>query len=287
MTRAEGTPRTRPAPYFEDFRVGQRYTGPARTFSRGVVAAFAEVTGDTHPLHTDGIVLGALVLSAFFGWHHELGLSTHVEAAFDVQWEYRAPVHVGDTVTYEMTITRCRRTSGRTNGVVGRHIVVRDQNGVVVQAGTSSMLVTARMAADDQDLRTGRAFVTEAWAAALAERLNQDPDFRTATSTWDGTIGLRSGAQEIHFRVYQGRVHDTGPRTPNGPRFVLAADDLTWTELLTGPVNDFTKRAMKDEFRVHGDAYEYLRLTKALIALVGQARVLAGEEESMRCAPTT
>ncbi|MBN9734927.1 MULTISPECIES: hotdog domain-containing protein [unclassified Pseudonocardia] len=271
-------------PWFEDFEVGQVVTGPPRTFGPEVVAAFAELSGDRAALHTehghtaDGrpLVHGPLGEAAFFGWHHELGLSEHVEAALGTRWDYLAPIHVGDTVTYEMTVVRARRTSSLRNGVIGRDVVVRNQDGVVVQRGSTSALVTARSAVDDHAARTGRAFATPGWAAALAARLDASAAFTTATATWDGTIGLRFGDDVVQFRVFRGRVIESGRRTPHGPTFVLGASDLTWVRLLTGPVNDYTVRTMRDEFATDGDAYEYLRLTAALVALVDEARALAG-----------
>lgn len=272
------------APYFEDFEVGQRFTGPERVFSAEVVQAFAEISGDEHPLHTepghsrDGrpLVHGPLGLSGFFGWHYRLGLSTHVEAAFDTRWEYLAPLYVGDAVTYEMTVTRCRRTSKLTNGIVGRHVVVRNQHGTVVQEGQTSALVTARAAVDDHEARLGRAFPSLPWGRRLAERLNEACAFTETTSTWDGTIGLGFGFDELLFRVYRGRVIDCGTRLPGGPTFTVRAPDVVWVELFTGPVNDFTRRAMNGRFVVDGNAYEYLRMTRAIVALVDEARVLAG-----------
>ena len=275
-----------PAPFFEDFEVGQVVTGPPRSFSAEVVAAFAELSGDRAALHTghghtaDGrpLVHGPLGLAGFFGWHHELGLSEHVEAALDTRWDYLAPVHVGDTVTYEMTVVAARRTSALRNGVVGRHVIVRNQDGVVVQEGSTSALVTARAAVDDSDRRVGRALGTPAWTAALAARLESSEAFVRATGTWDGAIGLRIGDDVVQFRVYRGRVLESGRRTPHGPTFVLGASTLTWVRLLTGPVNDLTVRTMRDEFQTDGNAYEYLRLTAALVALVDEARTLAGAE---------
>lgn len=275
-----------PAPFFEDFEVGQVVTGPPRSFSAEVVATFAELSGDRAALHTehghtaDGrpLVHGPLGLAGFFGWHHDLGLSEHVEAALDTHWDYVAPVHVGDTVTYEMTVVAARRTSALRNGVVGRHVIVRNQDGVVVQEGRTSALVTARAAVDDTDRRVGRALGTPAWTAALAARLESSEAFVRATGTWDGAIGLRIGDDVVQFRVYRGRLLESGRRTPHGPTFVLGASTPTWVGLLTGPVNDFTVRTMRDEFHTDGDAYEYLRLTAALVALVDEARTLAGAE---------
>lgn len=273
-------------PHFEDFQVGRVFTGPARTFSPEVVAAFADISGDRAALHTergrtrDGrpMVHGPLALAAFFGWHHDLGLSAHVEAALDTRWEFVAPIHVGDAVTYEMTVTRARRTSGLRSGVVGRHVTVRNQHGTVVQEGRTAALVTARRAVDDTETRIGRAFPSAAWARALTERLGRSAAFTSATGEWDGTIGLRFGDDTVLFRVYRGRILECGTRTPHPPTFVLGASDLTWTRLITGPDNDFTRRVMCDEFSVSGSAYEYLRSTAALVALVDEARGLAGAD---------
>ncbi|GAA1192057.1 MaoC/PaaZ C-terminal domain-containing protein [Prauserella alba] len=270
-------------PHFEDFEVGRVFTGTARTFSADVVAAFAEISGDRAALHTeygrtrDGrpMVHGPLALAAFFGWHHDLGLSAHVEAAFGTHWDFVAPIHVGDAVTYEMTVTRARRTTGLRSGVVGRHVTVRNQHGTVVQEGRTAALVTARHAVDDTETRAGRAFPTAAWARALAERLERSATFTSATAEWDGTIGLGFGNDTVLFRVYRGRVLECGTRTPHPPTFVVGASDLTWTRLITGPGNDFTRRVMCDEFSVSGSAYEYLRSTAALVALVDEARALA------------
>ncbi|MCE0765647.1 hypothetical protein LWC35_22470 [Pseudonocardia kujensis] len=274
------------APYFEDFEVGRVYTGPARTFSAAVVAAFAEVSGDEAALHTergpsaDGrpLVHGPLGLAGFFGWHHDRGLSVNVEAAFDTHWDFVAPIHVGDSVTYEMTVTRTRRTSALRNGVVGRHVVVRNQHGEIVQVGRTAALVTAREVVDDRAARLGRAFPSTQWAQALAARLADSAAFTRATGTWDGTIGLRFGGDLVVFRVYKGRVLEAGTRTPDGPTFVVSAPDVVWAGLLTGPQNDFTKRTMRDEFEVEGSAYEYLRLTSAIVALVEEARAFARAE---------
>jgi acyl dehydratase/putative sterol carrier protein len=276
--------RREPHPYFEDFEVGQVFTGQSRTFSAEVVAAFAEVSGDRAALHSehghtsDGrpLVHGPLGLAGFFGWHHDLGLSAHVEAAFDTHWDFVAPIYVGDSVTYEMTVTRCRRTSALSSGVLGRHVVVRNQDGIVVQQGRTSALVSARSAVDDTEARIGRAFPTTGWARRLMAQLNESASFATETGTWDGTIGLRFGDDAVLFRVYRGRVLECGTRTPDGPTFVVEAPDVTWTRLITGPVNDFTRRTMKDEFSVSGSAYEYLRMTGAIVTLVDEARALAG-----------
>jgi acyl dehydratase len=278
------------AAYFEDFEVGQRFTGPERVMSADVVAAFAEISGDRSRVHTESghtpdgrpLVHGPLALAGFYGWQHDLGLSANVEAAFDSRWRYVAPIYVGDSISYEMTVTRCRRTSKLTNGVVKRHVVVRNQQRDVVQDGQTSALVTARTAVDDTQTRLGRAFPTLHWAQQLAARLDDSTQFTEATGTWDGTLGLAFDGDPVLFRVYRGRVIDCGSRTPNGASFVVAAPDITWTQLITGPRNDFMRRAMQGEFAISGSAHEYLRLNRALISLVDETRVLARSTEATR-----
>ncbi|HVQ91191.1 MAG TPA: hypothetical protein VMU51_09145, partial [Mycobacteriales bacterium] len=44
------------------------------------------------------------------------------------------------------------------------------------------------------------------WGRRLADRLDQDEDFRSSASTFDGAIGLRSGGTEVQLRIYRGRV---------------------------------------------------------------------------------
>ncbi|MGH3518973.1 MAG: hypothetical protein ACRDQ7_16435, partial [Haloechinothrix sp.] len=86
------------------------------------------------------------------------------------------------------------------------------------------------------------------------------------------------GAQEVHLRVYRGRVIEVTRRAPLGATFTLGASELVWTELITGPRNDFMQRAMRGQFEVQGSGYEYLRLTKVLSVICDNARALAQQE---------
>ena len=56
---------------------------------------------------------------------------------------------------------------------------------------------------------------------------------------------------------------------------MLAADHLTWLELVEGADNPFMRLAMTGRFTVTGDGYEYLRLTAALHQLADAAREVA------------
>lgn len=242
--------------YFEDFVVGQRCYSPERKVTEDDLRPFATVSGD-------------MLL-------HELELLDEpVVALLDTTWRYLGSVHVGDTLRFEMTITRCRRSRGGEQGTVNRHVVLRNQHGERVQQGSAAVLVRTRGDGADP---VGRAFGTVAWGEALARRLTGDTRFTGATASWDGTVGLRCGDEEVQLPIYKGTVLEAVPRVPRGATFTVEADELTWTELLTGPRNDFTRRAMAGQFAARGSGYEYLRLTKALTVLVDVARKLAEQQ---------
>ncbi len=276
------------ARYFEDYAVGQRFESGPRPVTEQDLTTFTEVSGDRNPLHTvpdhaaragfsGPILQGPFGVAVVFGLLHELqGDDEAVVALVDTNWRYLAPVQVGDTLRFEMTITRCRRTSNGDRGVVNRRVVLLNQHDEHVQEGTTSVLVRARETDPTSD-DVSREFATTGWAKALAERLGQDERFTSATSSWDGTVGLRCGDEEVHLRLYRGRVIEVTRRAPHGATFTLAAPELVWTELITGPHNDFTRRVMRGQFDVSGSGYEYLRLTKVLHVLIDNARELATE----------
>lgn len=227
-----------PPPFFEDFAVGQRRSRPVRqqSFDPG---AFAELFAGE----------GTLT---------------------DLTWQHDAPVGADDRLTAELIVTRRRRTPGGEGGVVQRHLLVRDQHGRTVRHGRATVLLPARGPGPEP---AGLDFGTVAWGEALAEGLGDE--FVRATASWDGTIGLRCGEDEVHLRVYRGRVLEVTRRAPLGATFTFGASELTWTELVTAPEDEFMRRAMRGEFEVSGNGYEYLRLTKVLALLVGRAREVA------------
>jgi acyl dehydratase len=259
--------------WFEDFAVGQRWTSGERPVTAEDLAAFTRVSGDDHPLHTGdaAILQGPFGIAVAMGLLQGLGIhGDAVLGLLDTHWAYRRPVRVGDVLHLEVVIVRCRRTSRGDRGVVTRHMRLVTDAGDTVQEGTTTALLAARDRGPDP---LGRAFGTVAWAQALVARL--DDAFAADLATWDGTVGLRAGDDEVHLRLYRGRVLEVVPRTPRGATFVLGADSATWLELVETPDNPFMRLAMTGRFSVTGDGYEYLRLTAALHRLVDAARAIA------------
>lgn len=265
-----------PGRWFEDFRVGECFTSAPRTVTGADLAGFTRLSGDDHPIHTgdSAILQGPFGIAVAMGLLQSLGLhGTAVLGLLDTHWTYRRPIRVGDTVRLRLTITRCRRTRGGGRGIVTRHMALVDQDGQVVQEGTTSVLLAARGRGPDP---VGRAFGTVAWGEALVAHLA--PGFAESLATWDGTIGLRAGTDEVHLRVYRGAVIEVTGRAPHGATFTLEADEVTWTELVETDHNEFMRYAMSGRLAARGDGYEYLRLTSALSSVVDAARCIAEEE---------
>ena len=103
---------------FADLEVGERFVTGERTISEADISGFAELTGDTHPQHTDAewaarsrfgerIAHGLLVLSYAAGLvpfdpDRVVALRKVGDAVF------KAPVKIGDTVHVEGEVTKAR-----------------------------------------------------------------------------------------------------------------------------------------------------------------------------------
>jgi hypothetical protein len=204
-----------------------------------------------------------------------------VIAMFDLDWRFPKPILPGDDLTLRVLLTRCRATSREGVGVVGRHLSLWNQRGECVQEGSSSILVAARDAAA-MPLEAHRLtdFAAVPWAEELARRLGADESFTAATQTFDGSIGLGAGRDRVQLRVYRGAVIDVARTTPKGPTFQVEGTELAWTELALAPRNDYISRAMNGSFEASGDMYEYVRMTKATVALWDTVRAMAAEAGS-------
>lgn len=249
-----GAPPT--GPWFEDFATGRR------------IATAAGLPPDT-----DGVAAPTTVLRLATGSDV---LPHSLLRVLETRWQLVYPTPVGELLEATFTVTACRRVATEEAGSVQWHADVRDTGGRTVQEGTITVLLPARPGSDGSADRAERAFCTRPWGEALARELADDPAFGSATATWDGAIGLRTGAGQVQLRIYRGQVIDVAARTPLGATFTLEAAEHVWTDLLTGPSNDFFRRAMSgNSFTVTGDAYEYLRMSRAVMALVDAARRLA------------
>ena len=146
--------------YYEDFEVGQEYVTPARTIGEYDVAAFAGLSGDFNPVHTDRefaestsfgrpLAHGALGLSVATGLIARTGLFDGTAIAFlgIDGWRFSKPIFFGDTIHVEFTISAMRETSNPQGGILTRAVRIVNQHKEVVQSGDMTLMVRRRTAA--------------------------------------------------------------------------------------------------------------------------------------------
>lgn len=193
-------------------------------------------------------------------------------------WTWHESVHLDDVVTVTATVIRLEPLPTGPGRVTLARIMTRGDSTVVME-GSAQVLVPTK----GGERSTARDVGTKPWGLALANILGDDEAFRSSVASWDGTIGVRGGSHEVHFRIYCGRVIEVTSRSPLGATFTLSATDSVWTDILMAPSLRFGTRMMSGQFAVTGNPYEYLRLTKALELMVEAARALAhadGAEET-------
>jgi acyl dehydratase len=146
-----------PPLHFEDVDVGFRFETPSRTITEADLVAFAGVSGDFNPLHTDAVYAvrsiygeriahGALVLSLATGLRQRTGLfdGTLMGLLEIRNWCFMAPVRIGDTIRVTNEIKELRETSKPDRGIMVQRIDVLNQDDAVVAGGEFVMLVRRR-----------------------------------------------------------------------------------------------------------------------------------------------
>lgn len=140
--------------YFGDLAVGTEFRSVGRTITEADIVAFAGLSGDHNPLHTDRqwvaahtdypapIAHGLLVLSASSGLRTPGLDELHILAFLEVSRRMTAPTLPGDTITQVQTVRELRPSSSQEGrGVVTLDVSVARQDGTVVQSGTDVLLV--------------------------------------------------------------------------------------------------------------------------------------------------
>ncbi|HEX3789893.1 MAG TPA: hypothetical protein VHW44_18645 [Pseudonocardiaceae bacterium] len=118
------------------------------------------------------------------------------------------------------------------------------------------------------------------WGNRLAERLERDDRFASSVSTFDGSIGIVSGEEQVRFRIYRGRIIETARKSLDGATFDLTADERTWVELLLGEYDDYVRFAAKGRFRILGSGFQYLRMTRTVRLMVENCRAMVRENDA-------
>ena len=141
--------------YFEDFAAGDRFQSPPRTYGEEQFLAFADLTGDDHPIHYDreycirrghperlahGFLNAAMtVLGA-----SDLAPRVHESmlALLEQSTRFLKPVYLGDTLHPSLTVAGL--VPQRSTGLVTLRAELRNQHGELVLEGQHVYLVKRR-----------------------------------------------------------------------------------------------------------------------------------------------
>ena len=142
--------------YFEEFEPGYKVMTNGRTISEADIMLFAGLSGDWNPMHTDAeyarqgmfgerVAHGLLGLSMASGLALQTGFLNHtVEAFTGLDWKFRAPIKIGDTIVVEAEVKAKKLAPGSASGFVEFNVNVKNQRGERVQRGTWMIVVKCK-----------------------------------------------------------------------------------------------------------------------------------------------
>jgi len=142
--------------YFEEFTVGYTITTPARTITEADVVNFAALSGDWNQLHTDaeyasGTPFGARIAHGLLGLTVASGLGSRLgfiegtaEAFLKLEWKFRKPIYLGDTIHLRGEVTRTRAVRSMGGGIVVFDMELLNQRGETVQEGQWTVAIRGR-----------------------------------------------------------------------------------------------------------------------------------------------
>jgi acyl dehydratase len=141
---------------FDEFEVGQTFVCQGRTLTEADIVAFAGLSGDFNPLHTDEtfavstpfggrIAHGMLVVAVATGQANQLGVFEGTTVALmEQRIRYVGPTKAGDTIHLELTIASKKETSKSDRGVVVVDTVVKNQEAQNVIEGQWTLMIARR-----------------------------------------------------------------------------------------------------------------------------------------------
>ena len=138
---------------FGQFTVGQVFKTPGRTITETDIVAFAGLTGDYNPVHTDEVFAaqtefgsriahGPMSIGMAFGLAARLDLiDGTVVALLGVTWAFKAPVRPGDTIHAEIEVLKARDVKNPEHGFIELGIAMINQHGAVTSSGAAQLLM--------------------------------------------------------------------------------------------------------------------------------------------------
>ena len=125
---------------FDAVEVGETFSSRGRTITESDVVAFASLSGDYHPQHTDAVwaadsIFGERIAHGMLVLSYALGLvpfePERVMALRQVQSKFKAPVKLGDTIRAEGSVEAVKALNA-SSGLVDTRWRVVNQDGAAV-----------------------------------------------------------------------------------------------------------------------------------------------------------
>ena len=132
---------------FDDLSLSDCFLSPSRTLDQSDITAFADLSGDSNPVHLDEafarstlfrgrIAHGLLVQSIASGLAWQTGIfSGTIVALAEMSMRFEAPVRPGDTIRVELSVLEKDPSPGPRRGHVRWRTRVQNQNDETVIDG--------------------------------------------------------------------------------------------------------------------------------------------------------
>lgn len=145
-----------PQLYLDDFKLGDVFVSQSQTLDEKHFAAFAQMTGDSHPIHYDhdyarakgweapiahGLLLLGICAIGAAPLSEDLINSMVAMLGNDVR--YRRPAIIGDTVTPEFTVTAIEPKEDD-RGILRLAITLYNQRRELILEGTHILMLKRR-----------------------------------------------------------------------------------------------------------------------------------------------
>ncbi len=142
--------------YYEEASLGDVHVSASRTITEADIVNFGGMIGDYNPLHFDAeymkgsmfgqrIAHGMLVLSYATGLVNSMGANMKTVLAFrGLDFTFKAPVFIGDTIHVEMTTTEKVDAPKHKGGWLTQEVKVVKQDSTVVQQGKWTALIAMK-----------------------------------------------------------------------------------------------------------------------------------------------
>jgi acyl dehydratase len=148
---------TVPQLYADDLQVGFTFEGEVKHLTAGMFTAFAELTGDSHPIHYDEIYaaktdfgrpiahgLLLVALTALGATTTSPRLTDSMVALISQQTNFLKPAFIGDNVQASYTIVSNSANASATKARVEIKVTVLNQKGDAVLSGVHVYLLRRR-----------------------------------------------------------------------------------------------------------------------------------------------